>query len=81
MTGKAVGRIYEDGSASTPPEMRWLWSVVIYVPPVAGIVTSGKALTLAVAKTQFESAWKQWLPGLIISCARGLGRGLINAQS
>jgi hypothetical protein len=23
--GQAVGRIYEDGSASTPPEMRWFW--------------------------------------------------------
>jgi len=25
--GKAVGRIYEDASASTPPELRWFWSV------------------------------------------------------
>jgi hypothetical protein len=59
--GQAVGRIYEDGSASTPPEMRWFWSVTVYVNPKAGIVTSGKALTLAVAKAQFEAAWRQWL--------------------
>jgi hypothetical protein len=25
--GKVIGRIYEDASASTPPELRWLWSV------------------------------------------------------
>jgi beta-phosphoglucomutase-like phosphatase (HAD superfamily) len=25
--GKPVGRIYQDASASTPPELRWLWSV------------------------------------------------------
>src|SRR5262245_13524927 len=22
-----LGRIYEDGSASTPPELRWFWSI------------------------------------------------------
>jgi hypothetical protein len=32
--GKVVGRIYEDASASTPPELRWFWSIleVIRVP-------------------------------------------------
>jgi hypothetical protein len=25
--GKVVGRIYEDGSASTPPGLRWFWSI------------------------------------------------------
>ena len=24
--GKVVGRIYKDGSASTPPELRWFWA-------------------------------------------------------
>jgi hypothetical protein len=60
-TGEPVGRIYEDASASTPAELRWFWSVTVYVNPKAGIVTSGNALTLAVAKVQFETAWRQWL--------------------
>ena len=30
--GKVVGRIYEDASASTPPELRWFWSVTAIVP-------------------------------------------------
>jgi hypothetical protein len=30
-----VARIYEDGSASTPPEMRRSWSVTVYVNPKA----------------------------------------------
>jgi hypothetical protein len=25
--GKVVGRIYEDASAGTPPELRWGWSI------------------------------------------------------
>jgi hypothetical protein len=59
--GGAVGRLYEDGSLSTPPELRWFWSVVVYVPPAAGIVTSGKVPTLEGAKAQFEAALRQWL--------------------
>ena len=52
-----VGRIYEDASASTPVELRWFWSVTVYVNPKAGIVTNGK-------KAQFETAWRQWLAKL-----------------
>jgi hypothetical protein len=29
--GKVVGRIYEDASATTPPDMRWFWSVTAIV--------------------------------------------------
>jgi hypothetical protein len=57
----AVGRLYEDGSLNMPPELRWFWSVVVYVPPAAGIVTSGKVPTLEGAKAQFEAALRQWL--------------------
>jgi hypothetical protein len=32
--GKVVGRIYEDASASTPPYMRWVWSVTEIVPAI-----------------------------------------------
>ena len=38
-----VGRIYEDTSASTSADMRWFWSITVYVWPDAGIVTSGTA--------------------------------------
>ena len=33
---KPIGRIYEDASASTPAELRWFWSVTVYVNPKAG---------------------------------------------
>ena len=59
--GEPVGRIYEDASASTYPELRWFWSVTVYVNPSTGIVTSGKVPTLAVAKAKFETAWQRWL--------------------
>jgi hypothetical protein len=59
--GKPIGRIYEDASASTPAELRWFWSVTVYVNPKAGIVTSEKVPTLAVGKAQLETAWRRWL--------------------
>src|SRR5437016_12616559 len=42
--GKVVGRIYEDASASTPPDMRWFWSVTAIVPATPGR-TNGTAAT------------------------------------
>jgi hypothetical protein len=42
--GKVVGRIYEDASASTPPELRWFWSVTAIVPATPGL-TNGTAAT------------------------------------
>ena len=33
--GKPVGRIYEDATAGTPAELRWFWSVIVYVDPRA----------------------------------------------
>jgi hypothetical protein len=53
------GRIYEDASASTPADLRWFWSVTVYVDPKAGIITSGKVATLDEAKAQFETAWRR----------------------
>jgi hypothetical protein len=53
------GRIYEDASASTPADLRWFWSVTMYVDPKAGIITSGKVATLDEAKAQFETAWRR----------------------
>jgi hypothetical protein len=34
--GKVVGRIYDDASAGTPPDMRWFPSVTAIVPATPG---------------------------------------------
>jgi hypothetical protein len=39
---KPVGRIYEDRGAGTPEDLRWFWSITVYVDPTAGVVTSGE---------------------------------------
>jgi hypothetical protein len=54
--GKVVGRIYEDASASTPPDMRWFWSVTEIVPATPG-VTNGTAATREEAMAKFRAAW------------------------
>ena len=51
--------MYEDGSASTSPELKWFWSIVVYVHPERGIVTSGKAPTLERAKEAFRRSWER----------------------
>ena len=56
--GKVVGRIYEDASASTPPEMRWFWSVTAIVPAIPN-VTNGHAPTIDEAKAKFREAWEK----------------------
>ena len=53
--GRTVGRIIEDGSASTPPDRRWSWSIVVHVHPMSGIVTSGRAASLRQAKADFHA--------------------------
>ena len=58
--GEPVGRIYEDASTSTLADLRWFWSITVYVHPRAGIVTSGKVATLDAAKAQFEASWRRW---------------------
>ena len=57
--GAPVGRIYEDVSASTPAELRWFWSVTVYVNPKESIVTSGKAPTIEAAKAALEASWRR----------------------
>ena len=54
--GKPVGRIYEHAGAGTPADRRWFRSIIVYVDPKVGIVTSGKVPTLDEAKAQFEAA-------------------------
>ena len=55
--GKVIGRIYEDASASTPPELRWFWSVTAILPPAIPNKTNGHARTLDEAKAKFREAW------------------------
>jgi hypothetical protein len=54
--GKLIGRIYEDAHLSTPPELRWFWSVTAIVPAVPN-VTNGHAATLDEAKAKFRETW------------------------
>jgi hypothetical protein len=49
---RAVRRIYED--RHTPPDLRWFWSITVYVDPKQGN-TSGRAASLDEAKAQFLS--------------------------
>jgi hypothetical protein len=35
--GKPVGRIYEHGGAGPPADLRWFWSIIVYVHPRAGM--------------------------------------------
>jgi hypothetical protein len=54
--GKVVGRIYEDAHLSTPPDMRWVWSVTAIVPATPGL-TNGTAATREEAMVKFREAW------------------------
>jgi hypothetical protein len=58
--GKPVGRIYEDTSVSTSADLRWFWSITVYVHPDAGIAASGKVPTLGEAKTAWLRSWTGW---------------------
>jgi hypothetical protein len=54
---RAVGRIYED--RHTLPDLRYFWSITVYVDPKQGINTSGRAASLDEAKAQFLSNWQR----------------------
>ena len=54
--GKVVGRIYEDASASTPPDMRWFWSVTAIVRAIPNR-TNGTAATREEAMAKFRQNW------------------------
>ena len=55
--GRAVGRIYED--RHTLPNLRWFWSITVYVDPKQSVTTSGRAASLDEAKAQFLSNWQR----------------------
>jgi hypothetical protein len=58
--GRNVGRLYEDRHSR--PELRWLWSITIYVNPKLGITTSGRARSMDQAKAQFWTNWQRCCP-------------------
>jgi hypothetical protein len=49
--------MYEDASASTPPDMRWFWSVLTIVPAIPN-VTYGHAATRNEAMAKFRAKAK-----------------------
>src|SRR5436190_3557835 len=49
--GRAVGRLYEDWHAL--PELRWFWSITVFVGYRAGVLTNGRVPTLEEAKARF----------------------------
>jgi hypothetical protein len=44
---------------NSKPELRWFWSITLYVNPMLGITTSGRAPSLDAAKAQFLSNWQK----------------------
>jgi hypothetical protein len=55
--GRDVGRLYEDRNSR--PELRWFWSITVYINPMLGITTSGRAPSLEAAKSQFLISWQR----------------------
>jgi hypothetical protein len=55
--GRDVGRLYEDRHSRS--ELRWFWSITVYVNPNLDIVTSGRTPSLDEAKAQFPRSWEK----------------------
>jgi hypothetical protein len=53
--GQVIGRIYEDRHT----QLRWFWSITVYVDPALGVTTNGRVPTLEEAKARFESSWSK----------------------
>jgi hypothetical protein len=67
--GTVVGRIYEDASASTPPELRWRRSITAIVPATPG-VTNGATATLDEAKASLGRCGRsrRWADSAAAQC-------------
>jgi hypothetical protein len=55
--GREIGRMYEDRHGR--PELRWFWSITVYVDPKLGIRMDGRTTTLENAKEQFRRSWER----------------------
>jgi hypothetical protein len=49
-------------SMKSRPELRWFWSITVYVNPKLGITASGRAPSLDDAKPQFLASWERCRP-------------------
>ena len=47
--------MYEDKQAL--PELRWFWSITVYVDPTLGIDTHGRTPSMEEAKERFHVSW------------------------
>ena len=65
--GRDVGLVYED--RHNRPELRWFWSITIYVNPKRGITTSWRASSLEEAKAQFLANWQKYCTDFNSICA------------
>jgi hypothetical protein len=53
--GRAIGRMYEDKHARE--ELRWFWSITIFIGDRPGVATHGTVATLDLAKARFRQNW------------------------
>jgi hypothetical protein len=49
--------MYED--RHTLPDLRWFWSITVYVNPKRGITTNGRTATLEQAQQNFRESWER----------------------
>jgi hypothetical protein len=54
--GRSIGRMYEDWHAL--PDLRWFWSITVFVGYRPGVTTHGRTLSLQEAKARFLSSWQ-----------------------
>jgi hypothetical protein len=55
--GRPIGRMYEDRHAL--PDLRWFWSITVFVGDQPGVTTNGRAPILEEAKARFLANWKR----------------------
>jgi hypothetical protein len=74
-----VGRLYEDRHSR--PELRWFWSITVYINPNLGITTSGRAPTMNEAKEHFLRNWQKKVPHRLLLRRAPLQRSRIRVRS
>jgi hypothetical protein len=55
--GRSIGRMYEDWHAL--PELRWFWSITVFVGDRPGVTTHGRVPSLGQAKARFLKNWQK----------------------
>ena len=55
--GRPIGRMYEDLHAL--PELRWFWSITVFVGDRHGVTTNGRVATLTEANARFVENWEK----------------------